>query len=1100
MSETTKITAGKPEAKRDNEVSLVQKKERVKTKAVPAVDNILHLQHTIGNQAVQKLFKSGTIQPKLKIGKPGDKYELEADRIADQVMSMPEMSDCLECKENGEKPVQTKPITTQITPLVRRQVDTEEEEEEPIQAKLDASILQKQVEPEEEEEPIQTRPISEQLIPLAQRQAEEEEEEEEEEELQAKPITEQITPLVQRQEEEEEEEEPIQSKLDSPILQKQVEPEEEEEEPIQTKPISEQITPVVQRQTEEEEEEPIQAQLDSSILQKQIEPEEEEEPVQTKGNSSNAAVVTPGIESSINSLRGKGQPLSESTRNYFEPRFGDDFSHVRIRADSKAAETAKSINARAFTTGKNVVFGAGQYSPDTSYGRNLLAHELTHVIQQNKSSPTNINSSKDNNTGNVILRDVLGQEELLQKDEEYATGVKVKEEHDTGMEEEDYTGGDTDVGEQAKEKKGTKTKSIVEEFSPLVQKQGEEEPEEEEEEEEEELIQTKSNSSAAAEVIPTVESSINSLKGGGQPLPESTRSYFEPRFGYDFSGVRVHADSKGTALAQAVNAKAYTVGHNIVFNTKLYTPYTDAGRRLLAHELVHVTQQEKGGGLLPSPSRVASSQKKESSFRKSNSKVTDATSRTVQTIQISRVSTKRLARAIIFEAPPELTREFIAMWEKEISKETDPKKIARYKRYIQNLKHGTPLDPIEAGWKAEREWRYVYKKEIGVSGERQYKGGHPAGPVKGSSKPDIGGKFEVKATDITSSKTRKSIIRKLKAQLSKRQFETLPAHFKSQPVIIDLRASGKKVTKLQIENFEKQLLRDIKFMRAENIQVVVNKGQIIRTVRPEGVVPKSLPKSYPTGSIGEVRHGAGRIMGRLFWPLLVADILDWLASMHEKEKVHMQMWRDWNAMMWDVRYQMRRLKKEAEKHQKNNQEPFVHITAKVEWDIVETGDDQRDEYVGTNLESVQIALVEKNTNHFDPHHGRIARIERSIPFFDFEKLLGSAELVETACFIDADRIQNWAERNKNNDETLRSPLTEEIIRLLAILCKNGSRKSVWAIYWICKSIQDKQKAEVIAKEVEPFANSISHDGRRYRVRSILLDMRNHPGKVVAPTE
>jgi Domain of unknown function (DUF4157) len=74
--------------------------------------------------------------------------------------------------------------------------------------------------------------------------------------------------------------------------------------------------------------------------------------------------------------------LPESTRNYFETRFGYDFSGVRVNSDSRAAESARSINARAFTLGSNIVFGAGQYKPGSDSGNRLIAHELTHVVQQ----------------------------------------------------------------------------------------------------------------------------------------------------------------------------------------------------------------------------------------------------------------------------------------------------------------------------------------------------------------------------------------------------------------------------------------------------------------------------------------------------------------------------------------------------------------------------------------------------------------------------------------------------------------------------------------------------------------------------------------------
>ncbi len=81
-------------------------------------------------------------------------------------------------------------------------------------------------------------------------------------------------------------------------------------------------------------------------------------------------------------LASTGNPLDEHTRDFMEQRFHHDFSHVRIHTDGKAAESAKAVDALAYTVGKNVVLGAGQYAPETSAGRRLLAHELTHVVQQ----------------------------------------------------------------------------------------------------------------------------------------------------------------------------------------------------------------------------------------------------------------------------------------------------------------------------------------------------------------------------------------------------------------------------------------------------------------------------------------------------------------------------------------------------------------------------------------------------------------------------------------------------------------------------------------------------------------------------------------------
>lgn len=81
-------------------------------------------------------------------------------------------------------------------------------------------------------------------------------------------------------------------------------------------------------------------------------------------------------------LSSQGQALDTSTRAFMEPRFGHDFSKVRVHTDAHAAESAHAVNAYAYTVGHDVVFGTGQYAPGTSEGRKVLAHELTHVLQQ----------------------------------------------------------------------------------------------------------------------------------------------------------------------------------------------------------------------------------------------------------------------------------------------------------------------------------------------------------------------------------------------------------------------------------------------------------------------------------------------------------------------------------------------------------------------------------------------------------------------------------------------------------------------------------------------------------------------------------------------
>lgn len=130
---------------------------------------------------------------------------------------------------------------------------------------------------------------------------------------------------------------------------------------------------------------------------RRLEIREGEETVQAKSRSNKGGRIAPAIESGINSLRGSGQPMPESTRTFFESRFGADFGGVKVHSGTSADHLAESINAKAFTIGKDVVFGHGQYSPESSRGKQLLAHELTHVVQQNKMS--NGSKSDLSNTG-----------------------------------------------------------------------------------------------------------------------------------------------------------------------------------------------------------------------------------------------------------------------------------------------------------------------------------------------------------------------------------------------------------------------------------------------------------------------------------------------------------------------------------------------------------------------------------------------------------------------------------------------------------------------------------------------------------------------------
>ncbi len=112
------------------------------------------------------------------------------------------------------------------------------------------------------------------------------------------------------------------------------------------------------------------------------EEKDREKLLQTSKMDANSQQHTTAPESVHDVLRSTGKPLDNDTRGFMEQRFGYDFSQVRVHTGTKAEESAREVNALAYTVGKDVVFGSGHYAPGTPGGRRLLAHELTHVVQQ----------------------------------------------------------------------------------------------------------------------------------------------------------------------------------------------------------------------------------------------------------------------------------------------------------------------------------------------------------------------------------------------------------------------------------------------------------------------------------------------------------------------------------------------------------------------------------------------------------------------------------------------------------------------------------------------------------------------------------------------
>ena len=197
------------------------------------------------------------------------------------------------------------------------------------------------------------------------------------------------------------------------VVQRLAQPEvaEKRAQSVQTKPLSTSYTPFVQakcahceeqekpKKKEKEEDKLIHGGLQKKpIFESNAEPPEDEKNIQRKctkcekeeklqkkaDNSSQTA--SPNIESRLNSSKGSGSSLPPATRSQMENYFGADFSNVRIHNDSSSAQLSKDLNAQAFTHGSDVYFNSGKYDATSNTGKHLLAHELTHVVQQGGNS------------------------------------------------------------------------------------------------------------------------------------------------------------------------------------------------------------------------------------------------------------------------------------------------------------------------------------------------------------------------------------------------------------------------------------------------------------------------------------------------------------------------------------------------------------------------------------------------------------------------------------------------------------------------------------------------------------------------------------------
>ena len=344
------------------------------------------------------------IQAKLNVNKPGDKYEVEADHAAEQVVSkqstptpafVPSTSPVQLKQENDEPVVQEKPIVSSITPFVQAKEEEPAQmmEEEPAQAKEEEVQAKEEEVQTKEEEPAQMKEEE----PA---QAKEEEVQAKEEEVQAKEEEpaqmKEEEPVQAKEEEVQAKEEEVQAKEEEPAQMKEEEPAQAKEEDVQAK--EEEVQAKEEEPAQMMEEEPAQAKEEEVQAKEEEVQAKEEEPVQAKEEelqakedeqvqaklqpSAPTAPSKPSINDQLSSSKGAGSSLSGGVKQEMESGFGADFSGVKIHTDDRAASMSKEIGAQAFTNKGDIYFNQGKFNPATTQGITLLAHELTHTIQQ----------------------------------------------------------------------------------------------------------------------------------------------------------------------------------------------------------------------------------------------------------------------------------------------------------------------------------------------------------------------------------------------------------------------------------------------------------------------------------------------------------------------------------------------------------------------------------------------------------------------------------------------------------------------------------------------------------------------------------------------
>jgi Domain of unknown function (DUF4157) len=208
---------------------------------------------------------------------------------------------------------------------------------------------------------------------------------------------------------------------------------------------------------EEEEKPPANPEEDKNVQRKCAECAQEDEEKVARAGTGDVSADADVSEAVNGGLQSGGQPLDADARRYMEPRFGHDFSHVRIHTDAKASDSTEAVSARAYTVGSDIAFRSGEYAPGSSGGRLLLAHELSHVVQQGGSAavaPAVSRTANEEALQRAVQRSltsvILDSESRLQRDGGDPPDPKdlFDDDPSSGFKPKDKPGGPTDVGDK----------------------------------------------------------------------------------------------------------------------------------------------------------------------------------------------------------------------------------------------------------------------------------------------------------------------------------------------------------------------------------------------------------------------------------------------------------------------------------------------------------------------------------------------------------------------------------------------------------------------------------------------------------------------------